>query len=126
MTIISKLIALVAIGFVLVACYFVVWCVSTSDILGEVHFGYYGDFYIVKHALQKTGCIDSMEYSRHEDLTLESFHFKVRTKSGRLVRVRFDEYQDVGLVCRVPRRSAHCSSKGPQRPRPTLQHREHP
>ena len=65
-------------------------------------FGYYGDFNIAKQAIQNVGCVDSIEYSRHEDLTLESFHFKVRTKSGRVIRVWFSDEMDVDQVCRRP------------------------
>jgi hypothetical protein len=100
---IPKLPAAFAIGISLIGCYLLAWLAASFGLLGEAHLGYYGDFYFVKHALQKTGCVDSMEYSRHEDLTLEDFHFKVRTKSGRLVRVWFDYSQDVSLVCRAPR-----------------------
>ncbi len=100
---IPKLPAAFAIGIGLIGCYLLAWLAASVGLLGEAHLGYYGDFYFVKHALQKTGCVDSMEYSRHEDLTLEDFHFKVRTKSGRLVRVFFDEGQDVELLCRAPR-----------------------
>ena len=103
-TVISKLAALFGVGIVLIAGYLLVWIVSTYDILGEVHFGYYGDFYTVKHALEETGCINSMEYSRHEDLTLEDFHFRVRTKSGKVVRIWFDEFRgNVSAICSAPK-----------------------
>ena len=87
----------------LIGCYFLAWLAASFGFLGEAHLGYYGDFYFVKHALQKNVCVDSMWYSRHEDLTLEDFHFKVRTKSGRLVRVFFNDAQNVSLACRAPR-----------------------
>jgi hypothetical protein len=99
---IPKLPALFAISIALTGCYCLAWLAASFGFLGEAHIGYYGDFFFVKHALEKTGCVDSMEYSRHEDRTLEDFHFKVRTKSGRLVRVWFNSDQDVGSVCRTP------------------------
>ena len=73
-------------------------------LLGDVGlcFGYYGDFNIAKQAIQNPGCVDSIEYSRHEDLTLEDFHFKVRIKSGRIVRVWFTNEMDITQVCMRP------------------------
>jgi len=80
------------------------WVAQWMGLLGDVGlcFGYYGDFNIAKQAIQNVGCVDSIEYSRHEDLTLESFHFKVRTKSGRVIRVWFSDEMDVDQVCRRP------------------------
>jgi hypothetical protein len=83
---------------------FFVWVAARPDLLGNVGlpFGYYGDFNLAKRAIQATGCVDSIEYSRHEDLTLESFEFKVRTKSGRVVRLWFTYEMDADQVCMSP------------------------
>jgi len=78
------------------------WTVASYGFMGEVPFGYYGDFNLVKHNVQHTKCIASASYSRHEDLTIEDFHFSVRTKSGRLIRVWFFDDQDVGRICSAP------------------------
>ena len=65
-------------------------------------FGYYGDFNTARRAIQDTGCVDLIEYARHEDLTLESFRFRIRTKSGCVVRLWFTYAMDAGQVCHNP------------------------
>lgn len=73
----------------LIALYAGAWVVSCTGIFGEIPFGYYRDFYLVKHAIKAHPCVKSSSYSRHEDMVLEDFHFTVRTLSGRLVRLWF-------------------------------------
>ncbi len=86
----------------LVLIYPIVWILASSEILGEVEFGYYADFYKAKRAIRETGCAEQIEYSRHEDVTLEDFHFKVHTKSGQVVLVWFNEEMNINEVCNKP------------------------
>ena len=65
--------------------------------------GYYGDFNTTRRAIERSGCSDLTEYSRHEDVTLESFHFRVRTRSGRVVRLWFSRRMDADQVCGRPK-----------------------
>lgn len=90
-------------SIILLAIFFV-WVAARPDLLGNIGlpFGYYGDFNLAKRAIQEAGCVDSIEYSRHEDLTLESFHFKIRTKSGRVARLWFAYEMDANQVCMNP------------------------
>ncbi len=66
-------------------------------------FGYYGDFNTARRAIERSGCTDLIEYSRHEDVTLESFHFRVRTRSGCVVRLWFSYEMDANQVCSRPK-----------------------
>lgn len=86
----------------LIALYAGAWIVSSTGIFGEIPFGYYRDFYLVKHAIKAHPCVKSSSYSRHEDITLEDFHFTVRTTSDRLVRLWFQYNQDVSRICSNP------------------------
>jgi hypothetical protein len=86
----------------LVVLYAATWMAASCGLLGEIPFGYYRDFYLVKHAVTETPCVKSGSYSRHEDTTLEDFHFTVRTTSDRLVRLWFQYNQDVSRMCSNP------------------------
>ena len=88
----------------LIIFYAGVWVASTKGILGEVPLGYYADFFVVKHAIEAAECVKSSASGRHEEVfALESFHFTVRTRSGRLVRLFFQNDQNVSRVCSAPK-----------------------
>lgn len=80
------------------------WIAASNGIFGDVEFGYYGEFNIAKHAIQKSGCAEAVEYSGvNKDLFLEEFHFKVTTKAGRIVLLWFDaSNMDVKRLCYAP------------------------
>lgn len=104
----------IAIGLVfsLLVLYPVAWILASVGLLGEVEFGYYKEFNVAKHAIEKSGCAEVIEYSGvNKDTVLEEFHFKVTTRSGPVVRLWFDAsnmdvsqlcYAPVGLVVRHP------------------------
>jgi hypothetical protein len=88
-----------------------IWCTGVGPLLwyqgtqllpDRAGFGYYRNFNLVRDALESTSCVASVEYSRHEDLTLESFHFKIKTNSGWSVRLWFNEETEVPKVCFKP------------------------
>ena len=79
-----------------------IWLTGTKALPDNLGFGYYRDFNTARNAIELSSCATSIEYSRHEDLTLESFHFKIRTESGWLVRLWFHEGMDVKEVCSNP------------------------
>jgi hypothetical protein len=62
-------------------------------------FGYYRDFNIARTAIERSACAESIEYARHEDVTLEDFHFKIRTRSGSLIRLWFTNRMNVDEIC---------------------------
>ena len=70
----------------------------------NVEFGYHGQFNVAKHALEKCGCTEKIEYSYvNKDVVLEEFQFRVTTKSGRVVGLFFDaSNMDVSQVCYAP------------------------
>jgi len=79
------------------------WWTATAELPDDIGFGYYRDFDIARKSIQQSGCAESIKYGRHEDLTLEDFHFRVRTKSGRLVLLFFHDNMDVDQVCKSPK-----------------------
>jgi hypothetical protein len=81
----------------------VLWSTGTHLLPDDVGVGYYRDFHIARKAIEQSSCAESIEYSRHEDLTLEDFHFQIRTQSGWIVRLWFHEGMDVEKVCSEPR-----------------------
>jgi hypothetical protein len=101
--VIKKLVITAATAFSLIAIYSGAWIVSSLGIFGEIPFGYYRDFYLVKHAIKDSYCANSITYNCHEDITLENFHFTVRTKSNRLIRLWFIYNQDVSRICSAPK-----------------------
>lgn len=86
------------------AIYVVTWLAATLGYVRNVEFGYYGDFNVAKHALEKCGCAEKIEYAYvNRDVHLEEFRFKVRTRSGQVVRLFFDgSSMDVNQVCYAP------------------------
>lgn len=80
----------------------VLWFASTRLLPDDVGFGYYADFHVALKAIEQSPFAESIEYSRHEDLTLEDFHFQIRTRSGLIVRLWFHEGMDVKKVCFEP------------------------
>lgn len=80
----------------------VIWFASTRLLPEDVGFGYYADFHVALKAIEQSPCAESIEYSRHEDLTLEDCHFQIRTRSGLIVRLWFREGMDVKKVCFEP------------------------
>ena len=84
------------------ACGAFLWSVGTQELPEDVGFGYYRDFSIARKAIEASPCVDSIEYSRHEDVTLEDFHFMIRTRSGLWARLWFYEGVDVAAVCSKP------------------------
>ena len=89
---------------VLVVLYPVAWIAASAGVFRGVEFGYYGEFNVALHAIQRSGCAEIIEYSGvNKDVWLEEFHFKVTTKSGRAVRLFFDaSSMDVRQVCYYP------------------------
>jgi hypothetical protein len=79
-----------------------IWLFGTKALPDDLGFGYYRDFHIARKAIEQSACAESIEYSRHEDVTLESFHFKIDTQSGWLVSLWFHKGMDVGEVCSNP------------------------
>ena len=79
-----------------------IWSMGTKALPEDVGFGYYRDFSLARKAIETSSCAESIEYSRHEDLTLEDFHFRVRTRSGLFVRLWFNDGMDVRQVCSKP------------------------
>jgi hypothetical protein len=84
--------------------YVAVWVTASAGLLKDVEFGYYGEFNVAKHAIQKTGCAQKIEYGGvNRDVVLEEMHFRVRTLAGRIVKLWFDaSNMDVTQVCNRP------------------------
>lgn len=82
----------------------IVWIAASGGLLGDVEFGYYGAFNTAKHAIQQSECAEVIEYSGvNKDVFLEEFHFKVTTKTGRIIRIWFDaSNMDVDRLCYGP------------------------
>ncbi len=102
-----KRIAKITILFILafVICYPIAWIAASTGVLGDIEFGYYEEFHVAKHVIQKSDCAEVIEYSGvNADLFfLEEFHFKVTTKSGKVMRLWFDgENMDVSQLCYTP------------------------
>jgi len=87
----------------LASCGFFVWLTGTQALPDNLGFGYYRDFDIARKAILRSDCAESIKYGRHEDLTLEDFHFRVHTKSGRIVLLFFRSDMDVDQVCESPK-----------------------
>jgi hypothetical protein len=88
----------------LLAIYPVAWIAASIGLLKNVEFGYHGQFNVAKHALEKCGCAEKIEYSYvNKDVVLEEFQFRVTTKTGRVVELFFDaSNMDVSQVCYAP------------------------
>jgi hypothetical protein len=99
---IVKTVSLAVISFVV--CYLIAWITASQGLFGDVEFGYYAEFNVAKHAIEASGCAEKIEYSGvNKDLFLEEFHFKVTTRSGRVVRLWFDaSNMDVRNLCYKP------------------------
>jgi len=95
---------LLKITLVLMALYPPAWIAASAGVFRDVEFGYYGEFNVALHAIQRSGCAEIIEYSGvNKDVWLEEFHFKVTTKSGRVVRLWFDaSNMDVRQLCYYP------------------------
>lgn len=81
----------------------VLWSTGTKALPDDIGFGYYSEFNKVRKVIKQSACVKSMEFGRHEDITLEGFNFKVRTESGLAVRLWFNDSMDVEQVCSEPR-----------------------
>jgi hypothetical protein len=92
------------IALALIILYPAVWIAASNGLFGDVEFGYYAEFNVAKHAIQNSNCTEVIEYSGvNKDVFLEEFHFKVTTKTGRVVRLWFDaSNMDVHQVCYKP------------------------
>lgn len=88
----------------LLASYPLAWIAASMGLIRDVEFGYHGQFNVAKHALEKCGCAEKIEYSYvNKDVVLEEFQFRVTTKSGRVVGLFFDaSNMDVSQVCYAP------------------------
>jgi hypothetical protein len=75
---------------------------GTKALPDDVGFGYYEEFNTARKIIENSPCAKSIEYARHEDLTLEDFHFKIRTSSGWTVRLWFVGGSDVKGICSNP------------------------
>lgn len=87
----------------LTSCGIFAWLAATKGLPDDLGFGYYRDFDRARKAIQQAGCGESIKYGRHEDLTLEDFHFRVCTKSGRIVLLFFHNNMDIDQVCKSPK-----------------------
>jgi hypothetical protein len=94
----------VLLAAVLLAMYPMAWIAASIGLLRNVEFGYHGEFNVAKHALEKCGCAEKIEYNYvNKDVVLEEFRFRVTTKSGRVVELFFDaSSMDVSQVCYNP------------------------
>jgi hypothetical protein len=88
-----------AVSVSLVSLYPLAWILASKGLLGESEFGYYGDFNVAKHAIESSRSIESMEYFRYEDVTLEWFYFALRIRSGREILLAFTGNTDVHTAC---------------------------
>jgi len=82
----------------------VAWIAASTGLIRDVEFGYHGQFNVAKHAIEKSGCAEKIEYSYvNKDVVLEEFHFRITTRSGRVVELFFDaSNMDVRQVCYAP------------------------
>lgn len=87
----------------LATCGVFVWLVGTKALPDNLGVGYYRDFDRARTRIKESGCAESIKYGRHEDVTLENFHFRVRTNSGRIVLLFFHNEMDIDQVCKNPR-----------------------
>ncbi len=95
-----KISAIVVIAFVLV--FIVVFLLFKTDL--GLPWGYYGDLNIAKSAIKKSECVEWMEPSLvHQDITLENFSLRVRTKSGWDLELDFIYEMNVRQVCEHPK-----------------------
>jgi hypothetical protein len=96
--------SLFVIVVILIVFYLVAWFAASTGLIKDVEFGYYGEFNVAKHAIERTGCTERIEYNRvNMDIALEEMTFKVTTKSGRVVLLWFDgSNMDVSQVCYQP------------------------
>lgn len=76
-----------------------IWLAGARVLPQQLGLDYYRDFNIARDAVEESPCATSIEFARHEDVTLESFHFKISTESGWLVRLWFREGMDVREIC---------------------------
>jgi hypothetical protein len=87
----------------LMALYPVFWIAASKGYLGEVEFGYYKEFHIAKHAVEKSGCATIEDSIVNPDLGLEEVNFGITSATGRQIRVFFDaSNMDVDQVCYQP------------------------
>lgn len=79
-----------------------IWFAGTKALPDNLGFGYYRDFNTARKAIEESPCAKSIEYSRHEDFTLERFHFRIATESGWMIRLWFNNRMDVQEICSNP------------------------
>jgi hypothetical protein len=86
------------------ALYVVTWIAASAGLIKNVEFGYYKGFNVARHAFEKCGCVEKIEYSYvNKDVFLEEFQYRITTKSGRIVQLSFDaSNMDVDQVCYAP------------------------
>jgi hypothetical protein len=95
--------SVVTVGFLsLMSCGVLIWLAGTKALPDDLGYGYYRDFNIAREAIEKSPCATSIEYSRHEDVTLEDFHFRILTQSGWMVRLWFNDRMNVKEICSNP------------------------
>lgn len=89
---------------ILLVGYPIAWVFASHATFGDVEFGYFKGFNIVRHAIERSQCASSIEYAGvNQDLVLEEFHFKVTCRSGQVVRFWFDDSNmDVRRLCSRP------------------------
>jgi hypothetical protein len=88
---------------VLAALYVVALAAAKKGLLGEAEFGYYKEYYIAKHAIEKSGCGTIGKIYANHDFEIEEMDFEVTTKSGQVVHVFFDgSTMDISQVCYQP------------------------
>jgi hypothetical protein len=91
------------ISLFLLLVYSVTWIAASKGFFDEVEFGYYEEFYIAKHAVEKSGCVKIEDHTANPDVVLEEVDFGLVTTSGRKVRIVFDtSNMDIEQVCYEP------------------------
>src|ERR1700759_186799 len=78
------------------------WKMANAGVFGEVHFGYYGELNKTKHAIERSGCVESIDCTRHEgDWFLNGANIDIRTKSGQEMSLFFS-HMDMNQVFDEP------------------------
>jgi hypothetical protein len=76
---------------------------ANMGVFGEVHFGYYGEFNVAKHAIEESGCVESLDYTRNEDTLLEEVAIDIHTRSGQSLTLIFaGTGMNMNQVCNAP------------------------
>jgi hypothetical protein len=99
----QKAIIITLLLLVLAALYPVAWVAARKGLLGELEFGYFKEYYVAKHAIEKSGCGTIDRIYANQDLEMEEIAFEITTRSGQAISLFFDSsIMDVEQVCERP------------------------